>query len=282
MLESAHGLINPVSYIAGKYARTLADKAPDIYFNFRDNAQREPFNAGYHFGTSVASAVAVATAGPLVFSAGTKVVSNVARSGINSYRIGTDVVKNVYASSKVGTASVLEKTSLLYSSGAQRVKNLWFEKPIVHLHDAHVLDYANTYVNHNRVRLSIDGKLTKQKIIEYLHNVEDIPREQLLISLESIGLQYIGGSPDGINLSFGRLQQECVINKIAITLKNEIRIRIDGPHLKGLNGFKKEHMHIFNSELRPLDKYLKQVLRESSEAHISIKPLKTTLDFKPV
>ena len=174
-----------------------------------------------------------------------------ARSGINSYRIGTDVVKNVYALSKVGTASVLEKTSLLYSSGAQRVKSLWFEKPIVHLHDAHVLDYANTYVNHNRVRLSIDCKLTKQKIIEYLHNIENISREQMVLDARAFGL----------DLNNKHFNSPC----IEFSDKREIiRFKMHEPD----RWTSYNHIHIYDNNGRPLNIKLEIVSRVSKEAHI--------------
>lgn len=104
----------------------------------------------------------------------------------------------------------------------------------------------------------IADKLTKKKLVNYLQNIDDVPREQLKRDVESIGLKYAGGSPDAGIVKFTHRSKD-------------YRVEMHEAHLKRKNGAKYEHIHIRDKQGNSLDKNLKRVDSNSPEAHIKIK-----------
>ncbi len=117
--------------------------------------------------------------------------------------------------------------------------------------------------------LLLSDKLTKQKLISYLEKIDRVPREQLIKDVESIGLKYSGGSPDGKIAKFTHKTKD-------------YRVEIQDAHLKRKNGAKYEHIHIRDKNGNTLDKSLNVVDRGAPEAHIEIKALaKIIMENKP-
>lgn len=106
-------------------------------------------------------------------------------------------------------------------------------------------------------------KLTKQRVTKYLEKVHEVPREQLVKDLESIGLKKAEGSKtDGVlNDKFLKFKHKT----------DQFQVEIHEPHIKRPNGAKHPHLHIKNKQGQPLNKDLIPVEADSPEAHIKIK-----------
>jgi len=107
----------------------------------------------------------------------------------------------------------------------------------------------------------IGTKLTKQRITKYLEKVHEVPREQLVQDLESIGLKPQKGSGDGRFLKFKHKETE-----------QFNRVEIHEPH-PGKDGAQYPHLHIRNKQGQPLSKDLAPVDFRSPEAHIEVQEL---------
>ncbi|CAG9001006.1 MAG: hypothetical protein CENE_03014 [Candidatus Celerinatantimonas neptuna] len=95
--------------------------------------------------------------------------------------------------------------------------------------------------------------LTSSKVKDYLSNVEDVPREQLVKDLQSMGLKVKGQSPDGRFMEF-------------VDKEGNVRVKIH-PSDKVT---KYNHLHVYDKESNPLNSSLNKVDRKSPEAHIKI------------
>ncbi len=100
----------------------------------------------------------------------------------------------------------------------------------------------------------ITKRLSPQKIRNYLSNVDNVPRKQLVSDMESIGLKLKGkGSPDGRFMEF-------------VDSKGRLRAKIHPPD----GSTKTNHLHIYDKEGNSLNKVLEKVKFTSPEAHIPI------------
>jgi hypothetical protein len=101
--------------------------------------------------------------------------------------------------------------------------------------------------------VGLTSRLNRAQLKDYLSNVHEIPRDQLIKDLESIGLKLRGGSKDGRFMSF--------FDKYG----NE-RVKIHPPD----RATTYDHIHIYDKNGRDLNADLSTVSYKSPEAHIPI------------
>lgn len=100
----------------------------------------------------------------------------------------------------------------------------------------------------------LTSKLTPGKIKRYMANVNSVPRQTLIKDMESIGLKLKGkGSPDGKFMEF-------------IDHKGRVRAKIHPPD--GVTTT--NHLHIYDSNGKSLNKVLEAVKKTSPDAHMPI------------
>jgi hypothetical protein len=108
----------------------------------------------------------------------------------------------------------------------------------------------------------LNSGLSKEKITNYLSNVKNISREQLIKDLKSIGLKLYGESPDGLFKTFEDKSQT-------------LRIKLHPPD----SSTDYSHMHIYDKSGKSLDWKLNEVPDDSPSAHIEINPIKKELEW---
>ncbi|MBA2654971.1 MAG: hypothetical protein H0U71_07925 [Gammaproteobacteria bacterium] len=102
--------------------------------------------------------------------------------------------------------------------------------------------------------IGLTTRLNRTQLKDYLANVQNVSREQLVKDLRSIGLEFKGGSEDGKFLSF-------------IDKYSNKRIDVHPPDTVGTDYY---HIHVFDKKGNSLNNQLEIVDRRSSEAHIEI------------
>jgi hypothetical protein len=104
--------------------------------------------------------------------------------------------------------------------------------------------------------VGLTSRLNRAQLKDYLSNVHEIPREQLVKELQSSGLKFKGQERGGEFMEFTDKQ-------------GRLRIKIHPPDPKTPY----HHIHIYDRNGRPLSSDLNIVTRRSEEAHIEIQPL---------
>ena len=113
-------------------------------------------------------------------------------------------------------------------------------------------------------RKSLGDGLTKQKLNNYLEKVHEVPRNQLIKDLESLGLRLEGQSPDGLFKTF-------------VDKSSQIRVKIHPPDAKS----NYSHIHIYDKHGNSLTPTLESAPKNASEVHIEVKPISQELEWKP-
>jgi len=172
-------------------------------------------NKVFDFGSTVVGVGGVAKVG----AAAGKLASKVGKS--------TSVVPSAYNLRQRGIDGTLTPAYKLSTGSSAKLEN-----------------YTNT---------TLTGKLTKSKLINYLENIHEIPRNNLIKDLESIGLKLKGNNPDRLWLEFTHKSKQ-------------VRVKIHAPD--SVTNY--SHIHIYNKNGYPLDANLNMVSNKSPDAHIKV------------
>lgn len=121
-----------------------------------------------------------------------------------------------------------------------------------------VIKKAKTVTNTvQKQPIGLTTRLNRTQIKNYLANVHDIERDKLINDLESVGLEFKGGSKDGRFMEF-------------VDKSSNTRVKIHPPDNVGTNY---NHIHIYDKEANSLNAKLERVPYKSPEAHIQIKSI---------
>ncbi len=121
-------------------------------------------------------------------------------------------------------------------------------------------DLAMVILSRGRKKPSVTTFKTGTKLLRaikaYLSNMKSVKKGKLVKDLESMGLKLKGESPDGKFKTF-------------VDKKGRVRAQIHPPDKKVTpNSTKYDHVHIYDSKGRPLDKSLKTGKENSPDVHI--------------
>src|SRR5690606_6923068 len=99
--------------------------------------------------------------------------------------------------------------------------------------------------------VGLTSRLNRAQIRNYLSNAHEIPREQLIKDLESVGLKFKGSAEDGRWMDF-------------IDKQGNIRVKIHPPDKVTTY----EHMHVYDKSGKDLSSNLSRVHYRDPEGHI--------------
>ena len=104
-------------------------------------------------------------------------------------------------------------------------------------------------------------RLNRTQIREYLANAHTVPREQLVLDLQSVGLKIKGQGRGGEFMEF-------------VDKKAQVRVKLHPPDPKT----SVDHIHIYDNSKMSLSADLNRVSRRSPDAHIEIQPLRPVIN----
>jgi len=112
--------------------------------------------------------------------------------------------------------------------------------------------------------IGLTSRLNRAQIRDYLSNVREIPREQLIKDLESAGLKLKGESPDGLFKTF-----EDKVGNIRVKLHPQDSIT------------DYSHLHVYNKSGNSLTANLTRAPYDSPDVHMKIEPIERELEWRP-